>query len=138
MTLLINDKLGDQLFANNIGTLINSINSTSKTEEKTICIRKDRLKVIVNHATKAGSESEVVLKECVEVASAALAVSDNQDGDEDELQNFISLSRAIDTLESIVLEQNSLTDDNNNQNIVTNALMGETLAYNREDTQDTQ
>lgn len=80
----------------------------------------------------------MVLKECVEVASAALAVSDNQDGDEDELQNFISLARAIDTLESIVLEQNSLTDDNNNQNIVTNALMGETLAYNREDTQDTQ
>lgn len=56
MTLLINDKLGDQLFANTIGTLINSINSTSKTEEKTICIRKDRLKVIVNHATEAGSE----------------------------------------------------------------------------------
>lgn len=108
MTLIINAKLGEQLFANVISTLINATKCMSGDKEQHISVRKSRMEIIVKaHEDKSdGSEEEI--KECIGVMKAAIEAHDKMDDEQEIGQGFISLASALEALESISLEQKSL------------------------------
>lgn len=127
MTLMINAKLGEQIFSNTISTLINGSKLATNEKEVHVAIRKSRLEKMIKAFKGVNDGDESELQECVDVITAAVAAHDKSLDDSEAAQGFISLANALDVLESLSLEQNSLgdmTDKPANDLRVTSAMLG--------------
>lgn len=127
MTLIINAKLGEQLFANTISTLISGTKCMTEGREVHIAVRKARLERLVQASKARGEEDENIFMECIKVIESAINAHDNQANKQEDAQKFISLANALETLESISLEQKSLGDIGSktaNEPTLTTGLMG--------------
>lgn len=135
MTLIINAKLGEQLFANTVSTLINGTKNPTDAKESYVAIRKTRLEKLIEAVKNGRSENNEELEECMKVITAAVEAYDKTDED-DEKRGFISLADAFDALESISLEQRSLNDSADkphNDTITASGLMGGPNNYENRD-----
>lgn len=126
MTLIINAQLGEQLFANTISTLITNTKCASDEGEEHVAIRKSRLNKLVK-AANSRDENSGEFDECMTVINAAVDAHEKANGEGDESHGFITLASALEALESISLEQKTMTETAEKNPIESTAvLMGNT------------
>lgn len=129
MTLIMNAKLGEQVFSNTISTLISGAKNSGRDKEVRIALSRNRIEGLVSGAMRNDGELSEEGRACVKVAQAALKIDDNLRSDGDE-NAFISLADALTTLELLALEQKALDDPHESTKETTvNALMGENNGY---------